>query len=1074
MDNLELAIGLSGAVFKLVLLSIDFVGNAKQVYKLGATDRSIDLSTITKSIAVTTTNLEAQLRITEENRLSDGQSLDVEEEQLKELSQRAAKIGRELEKKLTRVTVDKGSKWKSFKAAVVGTWNADEIKAIEQRLISIKDEMQLRILVDIRNKIEQSHNEDKSRLVSTLEEVTNQRAVLREDGRHMAEMLNNADGVSQQRHNKLVQIGNQLLKGIDALSIPGPPNLPVLTTLRKDTRQSAEKIILNSLWYPSIRDREETISKAHAKTFQWVFEDPKTAGKPWDSFANFLRGDQPIFWMTGKPGCGKSTLMKFINRSPKTRVLLRDWARERELILISYYFYYNGSEYQKSEVGLIRSLLYSILNQKHELIPIAFGDRYQAVTEGKILDDLSLPEARKALRDLILHSPNLCFFLSIDGLDEFDPAVSLSRVQSLIELTRSFTKTGNVKVLVSSRPLPEFEHGYGDYASLRVHELTQEDICQYANEKLMNHPRMEIIFQNDSKGASYLLQSIVESSLGVFLWVRLVTESLIEGLTNYDTIGDLKKRLDELPPDLEELYRVILRRVDPLYKSQSARLLSFVYHICGRRDELALLDLWFAENADDEMVYKTQVKPLEDEEVREREREIATRLKSRCRGLVEIEHSQTPWGPYDSTRSMIYDRSNRECGAIARFIHRSVYEFLSHPATWNEFVVKAVDPAFSVTLSLFRSSILIIKTCRRASSKNVMLLASYAGVRAHSAEKEREQSHSNLVYELDTAMHEIIARHPIPRDLQNISSLSHPEYHWSDWCRSIVNPEWMQLEIRPDKHDRPAHKVPTTCAHIHGSLLAFAAEYGLQYFIRYELSKRGRGILKEHEFPLLGYALTPPGGWKKPDHLDVGGVRLLLDEGCSLNKLYKGIALWEWFFFSLPPFTSKYSSDIILSLQRIVLTIEMLLVAGANPNGRVLWEKLQRPRVYGSSRSLCTLLTALTKIHKDHLKIKTHSPSKYTNCVEQVDETILRVIKILKKRGAMTKVWGSEESFQHITEFYQRVNANEAGLEKALIKLVESRKYSLRRHTQKGWREILRNKVLTGTRFLGSGSIQSS
>lgn len=345
----------------------------------------------------------------------------------------------------------------------------------------------------------------------------------------MIELLNNADKIGHGRHEELIKLGNQLLNGIHAISIsssPTPAPLPPpLTSLHdENARRAAEITILNSLWHPGIQEREETIPKAHADTFQWIFEDPKTTGKPWDSFVDFLQGDTPSYWITGKPGCGKSTLVKFINRNPKTQVLLQQWAGERVLIQASHYFYYGGGQYQKSEIGLFRSLLHSILDQRRDLMPIAFRDRFQAALEGKKHGDPSLPEAKKALPDLVRHSPNINFFFSIDGLDEFDPAVSMTHVQSLIGFTNFLETCDNVKTLVSSRLLPEFEHGSGR-ACLRTHELTKEDIRRYVHEKLMNHPRMKFLDEKDPKSTSDLLESIVGSSLGVFLWVRVVTES---------------------------------------------------------------------------------------------------------------------------------------------------------------------------------------------------------------------------------------------------------------------------------------------------------------------------------------------------------------------------------------------------------------------------------------------------------------------------------------------------------------------------------------------------------------------
>ncbi|KAI0449550.1 hypothetical protein F5B21DRAFT_493864 [Xylaria acuta] len=1020
MDAAGLSIGLAGIVLKLVIFSLDFVGDAKQVYKHGATDRNVDLSTVTKSVEDATTSLVKHL-----DSFSDKRVLDTDDEQLKELSQRAAEIGRELAQRLRRVTADDMSKWKSFKVAALGMWDAGEIEKTEKRLNAIKDQVQLRILVSIREKVDQSHDIDNSRILSTLEEVAKQQAGSKEDTKHMIEKLNNADEIGRSRHEELVQLGTQLLKGINAISISrssvtGPfPQAPA-SVHDETARKEAEKSILKSLWYPSMHSRQETISETYADTFQWVFEDPKTTGKSWDSFVDFLKGNTSTYWITGKPGCGKSTLMKFISDSPKTQALLEQWAGKRELIRASYYFYYSGGENQKSEIGLIRSLLYSILDRRRDLIPTAFESRYQDTIEGRKRDNLSLPEAKRVLKNLIQHNPNLYLFISIDGLDEFDPAVSRTRVQCLIDLTRSLEELRNVKVLVSSRPLPEFELGYDGCPSLSVHHLTQEDIRRYAYEKLVNHPRMKALARKDPESTSGLLQSIVEHSLGVFLWVRVVTESLVEGLTNYDSIDDLKKRVDDLPSDLQELYRTMLSRIDDKYRPQTARLLCFIYHMHRGPGEPSIMDLWFAEYADDNMVRNTPVKPMEYEEVQDRVQELEILLKSRCLGLVETMPTQVGGLRTHNVYFSIYAFSTKVRRAVG-FLHRSVYEFLGRHDVWAEFVQKHLSPTFSVTLSLFRSAILIIKTCRLPlrhshTCELIMGLATNAGQRAKSAELETKQSHADLVHELDIAMNGVMPLvYCLPQKWKDFGSIEacalNSNCHWSTWCRNME----FSAMYNPDERWWPM------CDKAHGSLMAFAAHYGLKHYIESQVASEGRKLLAKPGLPLLGHALIP---LKKRN---VETVKYLLDEGCDINELYCGISVWEWFLWMVEPFPRSGINFHTVSI------VEAALLAGASPNVRMLypmraegaatittrdfssWGLSWHPNsISRGSVSVCTILLALTR---EHQWLKDHVSDKYGGDAErwrQDDETLRRVIRYLEERGAVKKEWTDGDSVRRI------------------------------------------------------------
>ncbi|OTA96807.1 hypothetical protein M434DRAFT_66744, partial [Hypoxylon sp. CO27-5] len=343
-------------------------------------------------------------------------------------------------------------------------------------------------------------------------------------------------------------------------------------------RIKAENSILNWLWYPSIHDREESIEKAHYRTLNWIYDDPKADDQScnWDNFAAFLMSETSMYWITGKPGSGKSTLMKFINEQPRTGELLQQWAAYREILSASFYFFYKGSDKQKTELGLLRSLLHLILSRKKKLIPVIFNERCAAALDGIRHPELTLPEAKRALRQLFRDSSHLCFFLTIDGLDEFDPEVSLTHVTSLIELTKTLGIFKNVKIVVSSRQLPEFEQGFEECPCLRIHELTKQDIRQYATERLESHRYMNTLIKRDPVNSRALIESVISMSAGVFLWVRIVTQSLLQGLTNRDTINDLQQRLEGLPSDLHDLYKVMLERVDQRYRNQTCELLQLV------------------------------------------------------------------------------------------------------------------------------------------------------------------------------------------------------------------------------------------------------------------------------------------------------------------------------------------------------------------------------------------------------------------------------------------------------------------------------------------------------------------
>lgn len=209
--------------------------------------------------------------------------------------------------------------------------------------------------------------------------------------------------------------------------------------------------ILKSLDYPDIHAREGRLKDADPGTFRWIFRKPVP-------FAGWLRAGKGVFLVCGKAGSGKSTLMRYIAERRRTRQLLERWAGSDNLVIASFFFWNSGSMLQKSQRGLLQSLLFQLLKQCPQMIPYATPDRWAADRAS-----LSLPkpwtstELLAAIRRTVQQQSvpaRFCFF--IDGLDEFEGS-PVDLIQSLESLQQS----AFVKLCVSSRPRTAFVEEYG-------------------------------------------------------------------------------------------------------------------------------------------------------------------------------------------------------------------------------------------------------------------------------------------------------------------------------------------------------------------------------------------------------------------------------------------------------------------------------------------------------------------------------------------------------------------------------------------------------------------------------------
>ena len=467
--------------------------------------------------------------------------------------------------------------------------------------------------------------------------------------------------------------------------------------------------------------RYEAIPPAYEKTFEWVFQPPLDSS--WSDFTQWLRSDEPLYWISGKPAAGKSTLMKFILNDSRTREYLNEWASGKKLVISSFYFWKSGAPVQMSAEGFARTLLYQTLKQTlkqaPELAASAFPYQFETyVMFGELsawLNGWTWEELIQAFRSVLQqagHSMKIFFF--IDGLDEFN-----GKITELIDILQSLICPA-VKICVSSRPWNQFCDGFRQRPGLQVEYLTQGDIKHCVRSRFRQNPGFVELLKLDPDGADRLITDIVAKSSGVFLWVTLVTNSLLDGLSDGEQIADLQTRLDSLPTDLEALFSNILLN---LTKPQRTRTSQLMQIIRAAKSTLTLLNLFFADEGDAEAVLKMSIRPLDKEEQLARADMMKRRLHGNTKGLVEsVSSLRTPLA-----------------NAQVNFLHRTVKDYFEREDIWAD--LKAItDSAFcpytrlsimEVALLKIRSESLELKVSRGGGQKlefwdHVLHLMDYA------------------------------------------------------------------------------------------------------------------------------------------------------------------------------------------------------------------------------------------------------------------------------------------------------------------------------------------------------------
>ncbi|KAE8398016.1 hypothetical protein BDV37DRAFT_288928 [Aspergillus pseudonomiae] len=296
--------------------------------------------------------------------------------------------------------------------------------------------------------------------------------------------------------------------------------------------------LLNSLKFEQIDYRKINIKDAHSKTCQWLFSH-SSYGEWLDPAA--LMQHHGFLWINGKPGAGKSTIMKVAYERMK-RI-----ARARNSVTASFFFNARGEYLEKSITGMYRSLLLQVLEGYPDL--------------QTVLDDLELvPQSLNScpplnsLKGLFLKAVSAlgqreltCF---VDALDECDEQQVVDMVQFFEDLAGQFSAKGvPFRICFSSRHYPYIALRRGIRLTLEDQPGHAKDLETYVGSRLRIR---------DQSIAEELQFTLLDKAAGVFMWVVLVV-----GILNQeDRRGgmSLRKRLAEIPSDLSELFRDILRR----------------------------------------------------------------------------------------------------------------------------------------------------------------------------------------------------------------------------------------------------------------------------------------------------------------------------------------------------------------------------------------------------------------------------------------------------------------------------------------------------------------------------------
>ncbi|KAF2220093.1 hypothetical protein BDZ85DRAFT_31738 [Elsinoe ampelina] len=296
------------------------------------------------------------------------------------------------------------------------------------------------------------------------------------------------------------------------------------------------------------------ISKAHEATFRWVFDS--SVDHSWDPFPSWLADaeDRTPYWISGKPGAGKSTLVQYIERHSDLKAGLKTAFPASDVHIVSHYLWLAGATIkEKSVEGILRSLLFQVIKHYDDCGDLA------GVVGG------SEDWTPRLLRDALISSVEAsgkAWLIILDGLDE-----AVDDMRAIVELVDQLSAMQQTKVLASGRTLQPLERYFESSKKMRVQDLTKDDIRAYLEERLGKVlPADDYITRKDYRR---LVEAGVSQSQGVFLWVKVATNAVLEAIEYREPVKDIHKLLQELPSDLDAMFAIMLSRLGPRNEAQA-------------------------------------------------------------------------------------------------------------------------------------------------------------------------------------------------------------------------------------------------------------------------------------------------------------------------------------------------------------------------------------------------------------------------------------------------------------------------------------------------------------------------
>jgi WD40 repeat protein len=272
--------------------------------------------------------------------------------------------------------------------------------------------------------------------------------------------------------------------------------------------------------------------------------------------------DPQIYWITAKPGTGKSVLSGYVIKH------LKDFDHSCAF----YFFTYDDKS--KSNIGLfLRSIAWQMSSTYSEVFDFL-------LKTCKKDPQLAKADYRTIWRKIFLEgifklALSRPVYWIIDALDE------CKNDSELVPLLVKAAEIASIRIFLTSRNRFE-SYGQPTPRSLKIvsetvpPESTKADIRLYLKANIDGLPALG---PDKDEARDSTMEQVLEKSSGCFLWVRLV----LQELRRVHTAAEIRQVLENVPSDMDELYMRILDQMSTLPYGKRLAKAILTWTVCSAR-----------------------------------------------------------------------------------------------------------------------------------------------------------------------------------------------------------------------------------------------------------------------------------------------------------------------------------------------------------------------------------------------------------------------------------------------------------------------------------------------------------